>query len=138
MDKQEDLEQVTWHLKIAVLFQSTVTYDDYTWAMEALAAKCYDLRVIKTICEVTLTRQRRSEEVARQVEQMIVIGGKNSSNTRKLVDVCSRYCTTHHIQEPEEVDALDLGSFGKIGITTGTSTPDFLVGRVIDRLKARA
>ena len=138
VDAKEDLEEVSWHLKIAALFQSTVTYDDYDWAMAGLAAKCYDLRVIKSICEVTLTRQRRSEEVARQVGMMIVIGGRNSSNTRKLVEVCRRHCVTHHIEEPEEVDTFDLGGVERVGITTGTSTPDFLVERVIDRLKARA
>lgn len=138
VDGKEDLQGVAWHLKIAALFQSTVTYDDYAWAMAGLAERCYDLRVVKSICEVTLTRQRRSEEVARQVSMMIVIGGRNSSNTRKLVEVCRRHCVTHHIEEPEEVDAIALEGVDRVGITTGTSTPDFLVDRVIDRLKARA
>lgn len=138
VDKREDIDQVKKHLKIAALFQSTVTFEDYVWAIPVLASRCYEFKVLQTICGVTITRQKRSSEVAREVDLMIVIGGRNSSNTKKLVEVCAKFCRTVQIEEPEESDAIDLGGVGRVGISTGTSTPEFLVDALVERLKARA
>ena len=138
IDTPADLDGFKKHLKIAVLFQSTVTFDDYEWAISKLAARCYEFKVLQTVCGVTITRQKRTEEVAREVDAMIIIGGRHSSNTKKLVDISEKHCRTFHIEEPEEVDGLDLGGAQRVGISTGTSTPEFLVDSVIDRLKARA
>ena len=62
VDKREDLKDVTKKLKIAVLFQSTVTYGDYAWAIAELAERCYEFRVLQTVCGVTITRQNRTEK----------------------------------------------------------------------------
>jgi 4-hydroxy-3-methylbut-2-enyl diphosphate reductase len=138
VDRKEDIDLVKRQLKIAVLYQSTTTLDEYEWAIPMLVAKCYEFHVLGTICGVTITRQKRTEEVAREVDLMIIIGGRNSSNTRKLVEVSERHCRTVHIEEPEEVDAIDLAGVKRVGISTGTSTPEFLVDRVIERLGLRA
>ncbi|HXG61512.1 MAG TPA: 4-hydroxy-3-methylbut-2-enyl diphosphate reductase [Planctomycetota bacterium] len=138
VDTREDLEKVGRHLKIAALFQSTVTFEDYAWAIPLLAAKCYEFKLLQTICGVTITRQKRTAEVARDVDLMIIIGGKNSSNTKKLVDVSRPYCRTVHIEEPEEIDGVDLSGVRRVGISTGTSTPEFLVDALVERLRARA
>ncbi len=138
VDTKDDLEKVKKHLKIAVLFQSTVTYPDYEWAIAPIAARCYEFKLLQTVCGVTITRQKRTVEVAREVDLMIIIGGRNSSNTKKLVDMSAALCRTVHIEEPEEVDGVDLAGVRSVGLSTGTSTPEFLVDRVVDRLKARA
>ncbi len=138
VDKPEDLALVKRQLKLAVVFQSTVTFEDYRWAIPELAQRCYEFKVLQTVCGVTITRQKRTEEVAREVDLMIIIGGRNSSNTQKLVDVSRKHCRTAHIEEPEEVDAIDLAGAKSVGISTGTSTPEFLVDAVVERLKARA
>jgi len=138
IDTKEDLQRLKRQLKIAVLFQSTVTYDDYAWAIPEIGSKCYEMRVLQTICGVTITRQKRTDEVAREVDLMIVIGGRNSSNTKKLVDVSRKYVPTHHIEEPCEIDAIDFTGVERVGIGTGTSTPDFLVDEVVERLKAKS
>lgn len=138
IDTKEDVENLKRQLKIAVLFQSTVTYDDYAWAIPLIGAKCYEMVVLQTICGVTITRQKRTDEVAREVELMIIIGGKNSSNTKKLVDVSRKYVPTYHIEDPSEVDAINFAGVKTVGIGTGTSTPDFLVDEVVERLKAKA
>lgn len=138
VDTKEDLEKVRRQLKIAVVFQSTVTFEDYAWAIPVLASRCYEFKVLQTICGVTITRQKRTEEVAREVDVMIVIGGKNSSNTKKLVDLSQKYCRTYHIEEPEEVEAIDFKGVRRVGISTGTSTPEFLVDDLVERLRAKA
>jgi 4-hydroxy-3-methylbut-2-enyl diphosphate reductase len=137
VDKKGDVDLVKRQLKIAALFQSTVTFDEYAWAIPVLASKCYEFKLLQTVCGVTITRQKRTEEVAREVDLMVIIGGRNSSNTRKLVEVSERHCRTVHIEEPEEIDGVDLSGIGRIGISTGTSTPEFLVDRLVDRLNAR-
>lgn len=137
VDKREDMDLVKRQLKMVVLYQSTVTFDDYEWAIAKLAAKCYEFHVLGTICGVTITRQKRTVEVAREVDVMVIIGGRNSSNTRKLAEMSAKICRTHHIEEAEEIDAIDLTGVKKLGISTGTSTPEFLVDRLTDRLKSR-
>ncbi len=138
VDKREDVGLVKRQLKLAVLFQSTVTFDDYAWALPVLASKCYEFKLLQTVCGVTITRQKRTAEVAREVDLMIIIGGRNSSNTKKLVDVSAEHCRTVHVEEPEEADAIDLAGVRSVGISTGTSTPEFLVDRLVERLTARA
>lgn len=134
---KEDLEQIKWHLKIACVFQSTVTFDDFEWAIVPLARKCYELKIMKTVCEVTVTRQKYSHEVAKEADAMLVIGGKNSSNTHKLVDLCSKYTRTFHIEGRKELEGIDLSGAGVIGVTTGTSTPETVVEEIITYLKTR-
>ncbi len=138
ISKKEDLDALDRRGKVAVLFQSTVAVDDYRWAIAEIAGRCHEMRIFQTVCGVTITRQKRTEEVARGVDAMIVIGGRHSSNTRKLVEISGKYCKTHHIEEPEEVDAIDFAGVRRVGISTGTSTPDFLVDKVVERLKAKA
>jgi 4-hydroxy-3-methylbut-2-enyl diphosphate reductase len=138
ISKKEDVAGLERHSRIAVLFQSTVALEDFLWAIGEIAARCHEMRVFQTVCGVTVTRQKRTEEVAREVDRMIVIGGRHSSNTRKLVQISSKYCRTEHIEEPEEIDRIDFTGVRRVGISTGTSTPDFLVDRVVERLKARA
>ncbi|OHB77046.1 MAG: 4-hydroxy-3-methylbut-2-enyl diphosphate reductase [Planctomycetes bacterium RBG_16_59_8] len=139
VEHEEDIEDVPRKPKIAVVFQSTVAFEDFRWALPALADHCYELNVLKTICGVTITRQKRTEEIAREVELMVIIGGKNSSNTKKLVDISKRHCAkTHHIEGPDELDAIDFTGVKVVGIGSGTSTPQSLVDEVVEKLHAIA
>lgn len=137
VEAEKDLDGINWNLKLAAVFQSTVTYNDFKWAMPILAAKCYDLKILKTICEVTITRQKYTNQVAKEVDAMVVIGGKNSSNTKKLVEMCQQYVKTFHIDGKDELNSLDLSWAKSVGVSSGTSTPDFLVQEIVDSLKSR-
>ena len=134
VEHKEDLKDIPRSIKIAVVFQSTVTMEDFSWALTAIAEKAYELRVLKTICSITITRQKSVDEVAKEVDTMIIIGGKNSSNTKKLVEVAEQYVRTYHIENSEELDAINLTNVNTVGIGTGTSTPDSLVDEVVERL----
>lgn len=136
VSRPEDLEGIGTHPRIAVLFQSTIALEDFCWALGAVAGRCQELRVFQTVCGVTLARQQLTEEVARRVEVMVVIGGRHSSNTRKLVQISSKYCRTVHVEEPEEIGALPWNGVRRVGVSSGTSTPDFLVEKVVERLRA--
>ena len=93
--------------------------------------------VIKnTICQATEIRQKETEEMAKNVDSMIVIGGKNSSNTKKLYEIAKQYCKTVLLIENEIELAVDkIRSTDKIGIMAGASTPKESIDKVIEKLK---
>jgi 4-hydroxy-3-methylbut-2-enyl diphosphate reductase len=89
-----------------------------------------DIVIFDTICSATDTRQSDAAELAKQSDVMLVVGGRHSSNTVKLYEVCSRYCKTYHIENSDELSSLMLPCAGKIGITAGASTPAYIIEEV--------
>ena len=80
----------------------------------------------------TAVRQKEAEELAVRSEAMIVIGGTNSSNSRKLFDICKNQCeNTYFIQTAEDLSSIDLSSFASLGITAGASTPNTIIQEVL-------
>ncbi len=141
----DDMDRSTWERvphtkKIGVLSQSTIL----PFKLEEFAAfclrRCHDLRVVNTVCPVTLTRQSDSVVLASGVDAMIVVGGKNSSNTKELAVKCAEVCAeTIHIADADELEtdhAAWLTGKARIGITGGTSTPEFDLEAVRDRIYA--
>jgi len=91
--------------------------------------------VENTICSATRVRQESARDLAQRVELMIVIGGKHSSNTQKLVKICQGIVDTFSIETKEDLDRGLLAKYTSIGITAGASTPDWIIEEVIDFLK---
>ena len=86
----------------------------------------------KSICDATMQRQQAARELARKVDVMIVIGGRNSANTSRLADVCrSEGACVHHIETAEELKSEWFQTRDKIGITAGASTPDWIIEEVV-------
>ncbi|MGO0861802.1 4-hydroxy-3-methylbut-2-enyl diphosphate reductase, partial [Clostridioides difficile] len=84
-----------------------------------------------TNCSATKTRQEAAKELAREVDCMIVIGGKHSSNTQKLVKVCEDLVPTFAIEIKDELDVNMLKKYKNLGVTAGASTPDWIIEEVI-------
>lgn len=100
--------------------------------IEAISHKAESLSVHKTICNATAERQQAAAELAKNVDVMIVIGGRNSANTGRLVEVCqAEGAVTHHIETAEELDLKWFHSHDKVGITAGASTPDWIIEEVV-------
>ncbi len=97
--------------------------------------KIEELRVIDTICDATRKRQGAALDLAKRVNLMIVVGGRDSANTRRLAEVCSTAVETHHIEETSEIEASWLEGRDRIGVTAGASTPDEIAEEVIQRLE---
>ena len=96
-----------------------------------------DLRVVNTICSATQERQDSAAELARRVDAMVVIGGKNSGNTRRLAEICTSDCPrTHHIEDASELDAAWFDGACRIGVTAGASTPASHIERALDRMRS--
>ena len=99
--------------------------------VEILAKKCYDVTTVNTICNATEQRQTEAGEIASRVDAMIVVGGRHSSNTRKLYEICSERCAdTRFIQTVDDLDIDSLKDVNCVGITAGASTPNYIIEEV--------
>ncbi len=121
--------------KVGVVVQTTQETELVSELLSYLAPRCKEIKVFNTICNPTIERQDAARELARAVQVMIVVGGKNSSNTRHLADVCREEgATTYHIEEPTEVETNWFAGVREIGVTAGASTPGWLMDQVISHI----
>ena len=110
--------------KLCIVSQTTFNYNKFKDLVEKFEKKGYDILVLNTICNATQERQVEAERIASQVDAMIVIGGKNSSNTRKLYEICQKECKdTYYIQTLDDLNPESVNSVRSVGITAGASTP---------------
>ena len=107
--------------------------------MDRVSRLAGDVVSFNTICSATSERQSSADEVSRIVDLMIVIGGKHSSNTKKLYEICSENCSnTLLIENAKELtdDVIIDSRLKRIGVTAGASTPDWVIEEVINKLKS--
>lgn len=117
--------------KLCIVSQTTFNYNKFKELVEKFSEKGYDILVLNTICNATQERQVEAERIASQVDAMIVIGGKNSSNTRKLYEICRKECiNTYYIQTLGDLDPESVSSVRSVGITAGASTPKNIIEEV--------
>jgi len=136
----ENIEQAAglpWVKRLGVVAQTTQTCEHFRKIISVLLHRTFELRTYHTICEAAEKRQQNSLDIAKQVNMMLVIGGKNSANTSRLAQVCAMSgCTTHHIETAAEIQSEWLKGIEKIGITAGASTPPWIIDEVMDKLTA--
>ena len=117
--------------KLSVVAQTTYNSKKFIEVIDKLKKLVYDIRCFNTICNATQERQTEARHIASEADAMIVIGGKSSSNTRKLVEICREECdNVFFIQTAEDLKPLTLTSFDRIGITAGASTPQIIIEEV--------
>jgi 4-hydroxy-3-methylbut-2-enyl diphosphate reductase len=117
--------------KISIVAQTTFNYKKFQDLVEIILKKGYDIFVLNTICNATEERQSEAYQLAKQSDAMIVIGGKHSSNTRKLYEICKKECeNTYYIQKLDDLDLNLFKSYRNVGITAGASTPNNIIKEV--------
>ena len=117
--------------KLCVVSQTTYNYNKFHNIVEILEKKGYNSIVVNTICNATEERQRSARTLAAEADVMIVIGGKHSSNTRKLYEICKEECAhTYFIQTLDDLHLELPKSVRLVGITAGASTPNKLIEEV--------
>lgn len=126
--------------KVAVVSQTTKNTDEFMAFVGDLtrwvSPEGGELRITNTICEPTFERQNALKELAGQVDLILAIGGKKSSNTARLAEVGQQMgVASHHIERAEDIDDAWLDGVGTVGITAGASTPDDVIQSVIDYLQ---
>ncbi len=117
--------------KVCIVSQTTFNYNKFQELVEIVCEKGYDIIVLNTICNATEERQTEARQIAKDVDAMIVIGDKNSSNTQKLFEICNKECAnTYYIQTSRDMDYSLLESINNVGITAGASTPNNIIEEV--------
>ena len=123
--------------KLCIVSQTTFNYNKFKELVEKFSEKGYDILVLNTICNATQERQVEAERIASQVDAMIVVGGKSSSNTRKLYEICRKECiNTYYIQTLGDLDPESVSSVRSVGITAGASTPKNIIEEVHTNVRA--
>ena len=122
--------------KVGIVAQTTQSFDNLKHVVLECLLKGGEIRVFNTICDATAVRQQEAMALAREVDCMIVIGGYNSANTKRLAEVCTELqpCT-HQIETAQEIDHCWFKGVSRVGVTAGASTPKWLIDEVIERVR---
>ena len=129
---------------ICVVSQTTFNYNKFKELVEILCKKRYDNSVLNigdilnTICNATEERQKEARNIAGEVDTMLVIGGRHSSNTQKLFEICKEECgNTYYIQTPVDLDSEMFQCSSYVGITAGASTPKKIIEEVQEHVRIK-
>ena len=129
---------------ICVVSQTTFNYNKFKELVEILCKKRYDNNVLNignilnTICNATEERQKEAQNIAGEVDTMLVIGGRHSSNTQKLFEICKEECgNTYYIQTPVDLDSEMFQCSSCVGITAGASTPKKIIEEVQEHVRIK-
>ena len=124
--------------KACIVSQTTFNYNKFQELVEIIQKKGYDIIVLNTICNATEERQKEAADIAAKVEAMIVIGGRHSSNTQKLFEICKNECAnTYYIQTLDDLDLTQFRSIDNVGITAGASTPNNIIEEVQKNVRSK-
>ena len=126
--------------KIGILAQTTQVPAHFTdfvkHIMDQALEEVTEIRVVNTLCNATSAQQEAAMALAVQVQLMIVVGGRNSANTRHLAELCtSAGVETYHIERADDVDSSWLVGKDRVGITAGASTPDEAIDAIVQKLE---
>ena len=129
---------------ICIVSQTTFNYNKFKDLVEILSKKRYDntvlniLNILNTICNATEERQREAKSIAGEVDTMLVVGGRHSSNTQKLFEICKKECeNTYYIQTPVDLDSEMFQCSSCVGITAGASTPKKIIEEVQEHVRIK-
>lgn len=122
VQSEEDIDKVPKKEKYAVLAQTTFSMEKFDNIINKLKNKIINIEINKTICNATKIRQEETKQIALSVDCMIIIGGKNSSNTKKLYDIAKENCKKAYFVQTAD-DIKQMPKYEKIGIMAGASTP---------------
>ena len=130
--------------EVCVVSQTTFNYNKFKELVEILRKKSYDnnvlniLNVLNTICNATEERQKEAKAIAGEVDTMLVVGGRHSSNTQKLFEICKKECgNTYYIQTPVDLDSEMFQCSSFVGITAGASTPKKIIEEVQEHVRVK-
>jgi len=131
----EELESIRFKEKIAVVAQTTRKVEEFLRIVDYLIPRYKEVRVFNTICNATFENQDAVRALSQKADVMIIIGGKNSSNTKQLQSIAESHCPdSYHIEGPDDIDDAWFEGKQLCGISAGASTPDWIIEQVIARI----
>jgi 4-hydroxy-3-methylbut-2-en-1-yl diphosphate reductase len=138
---EHDVQRLSAHSRIGIAAQTTQSIDRVQSLVMLIRRRFpqAEVRFVDTVCQPTKQRQQAAQDLALQSDVVVVVGGANSNNTRELVNTCSRYGSrVYHVQTEDDLHSEWFYDAETVGITAGTSTPDHVVDRVEERVRAFA
>ncbi len=122
---------------VCIVAQTTMNRKRFREITDRIKERYPDCEIVDTICDATDKRQKEAQSLAKKVDAMIVVGGRNSANTKRLAEISESTGTpTFLIETEEELDGDSLHGFGILGITAGASTPNWMIKRVFDKVES--
>ncbi len=132
----EEVESLPQLDRIGVIAQTTISPKKFNAMLDALRQRAAEVKVCETICDATEENQAAIRELSGEVDLLYVIGGRHSANSNKLVETARDKCPRSFLVETaDEINQSDLLGVARIGISAGASTPDWMIQRVIERLR---
>ena len=136
VESVEELEDKFFYEKIAVVAQTTRKVDEFMKVCNYLMRSHKEVRVFNTICNATFDNQDAVRELANESDVMVVIGGKNSSNTKELHSISKGSCESSYLVEgPDDLEAEWFSGKKECGVSAGASTPDWIIKQVTEKIK---
>lgn len=133
-----DVEALDGNARVCVVAQTTQDAGFFQEVSERIRARAAECVVCDTICRATRKRQRETAELARTVDAMVVVGGRESANTARLAKMCREAgVVVFHVESEKDLRGVSLHQLTRIGVTAGASTPHWLIERVAEALGAR-
>ena len=133
IETEEEAEAFAPCARLGIVSQTTFSGSRFRQIVMKLLDKSREIKILRTICTATDQRQAAAIDLAGKVDLMLVIGGKNSANTSRLAQLCAQKCRTYHIETVAELQEQWFDKMGKIGITAGASTPDWIIKEVYQK-----
>ncbi len=129
-DENDTIDEYIANKDISIVAQTTIKKEIFVQKVHFLKNACKSTQIFDTICSATRDRQEEADELSRKSDAMIVVGGYESSNTRKLYEISKQNCNlTYHVETSEEIPCLN--NIKKVGITAGASTPGSIIEEVV-------
>lgn len=136
VESVEELKDKFFYDKIAVVAQTTRKVDEFMKVCNHLMRKHKEVRVFNTICNATFDNQDAVRKLSKESDVMVVIGGKNSSNTKQLHSISKENCNDSYLVEgPDDLDASWFTQKKECGVSAGASTPDWIIKQVTEKIK---
>ncbi|CAA6810993.1 MAG: 4-hydroxy-3-methylbut-2-enyl diphosphate reductase (EC [uncultured Campylobacterales bacterium] len=132
----EELDGLAIKSKVAIVSQTTKKHEDFAKIIASLSRRCKEVRVFNTICNATFENQDAIDDLSREADVMIIIGGRSSSNTKQLYKISKNNCkSSYHIESDEELEKSWFEGKKLCGISAGASTPDWIIKQTIEAIK---
>ncbi|CAD7287357.1 4-hydroxy-3-methylbut-2-enyl diphosphate reductase [Campylobacter suis] len=134
--EESELDGVKLSQKVAVISQTTRKVEKFMQIVNYLMLRVKEVRVFNTICNATFENQDAVRELSKRADVMVVIGGKNSSNTKQLYLISKEFCPDSYLIENEaELNAAWFEGKNLCGISAGASTPDWIIQNIVDKIE---
>lgn len=136
VESADDVNELPHIERACIVAQTTQDRKNFDEIVATVKKRVSDVQIYDTICDSTNMRQKEVRELAHEVDAMVIVGGKNSANTRRLHEIShSTGVPSFHIEGEDELESLGLERYENIGVMAGASTPNWVINKVIERIK---